>query len=484
MKTTNVLKSSQEQAVGAWIDYLNQVRIDQLLKALSEQDVNLTDALSHIEWAVSTIGENIIERNRGGEKGMHGFIAEIAECGIGNARERVAGQAATHVWIDDNGPSDILRGATEIQQKFVQSGGHLSLKAVLEHLEHYPDYIANGHKYQIPKDHYDKIMEYLSMPEDVANKLPTSNGEFSRRQWEEVHKFFERSGVSTNDLEPSILSYDQVQKGSIGDALDQEKDNLREQDELKRKEAYEDSKPALSEGLKATAVGAAVEGTTDFALAIFKKRKSGKKIKDFSTEDWSEIGLQTGKGAIRGGVRGAAVYTLTNFTATPGAVASAVVTAGFGVAQQVHRFRNGAVSELELIENAEIICLDASVSALSTLIGQIAIPVPILGAIIGNSIGMMLYNIGKDAFNTKEKEIINQYLKEINTLDGKLSAEYATYVESLTQSYAKFLNILTSAFSTNAETAFNGSIALALEFGVSSNDILDSYSKITSYFTE
>ena len=260
--------------------------------------------------------------------------------------------------------------------------------------------------------------------------------------------------------------------------------NIKEQDKNKRREAYEDSEPTLSEGLKATAVGAVVEGATDFALAVFKKRKSGKKIKEFSAEDWNEIGIQTGKGTIRGGVRGAAIYTLTNFTATPGAIASAMVTAGFGVAQQVHRFRNGEVSELELIENAEIICLDASVSALSTLIGQIAIPVPVLGAIIGNSIGMMLYNIGKDAFNTKEKEIINQYLNEINALDEKLSTEYAKYVESLSQSYAKFLNILTNAFSTNAETAFNGSIALALEFGVSSNDILDSYSKISSYFTE
>lgn len=484
MKTTKVLKSSQEQAVGAWIDYLNQVRIDQLLKALSEQDVNLSDALSHIEWAVTNISENIIERNRGGEKGMHGFIAEIAECGIGNARERVAGQAASHVWIDDNGPSDILRGVTEIQQKFVQSGGHLSLKAVLEHLEHYPDYIANGGKYQIPKDHYDKIMEYLSMPESVANKLPTSNGEFSLRQWKEVHEFFETSGLSTSDLEPSTLSYDQVQKGTITDTLDQEKENLREQDESRRREAYEESKPTLSEGLKATAVGAAVEGATDFALAVFKKRKSGKKIKDFSSEDWNEIGLQTGKGATRGGVRGATVYTLTNFTATPGAVASAMVTAGFGVAQQVHRFRNGTVSELELIENAEIICLDASVSALSTLIGQVAIPVPILGAIIGNSIGMMLYNIGKEAFNEKEKEIIKQYLDEINALDEKLRVEYAKYVETLSQSYAKFLDILTTAFSTNAEVAFAGSVELALKFGVPADDILDSHAKVVSYFID
>jgi hypothetical protein len=183
-------------------------------------------------------------------------------------------------------------------------------------------------------------------------------------------------------------------------------------------------------------------------------------------------------------VRGATVYTLTNFTATPGAVASAIVTAGFGVAQQVHRFRNGTVSELELIENAEIICLDASISALSTLIGQVAIPVPILGAIIGNAVGMMLYNIGKDAFNEKEKEIIKQYLDEINALDEKLSVEYAKYVETLSQSYAKFLDILTSAFSTNAEVAFTGSVELALKFGVPADGILDSHAKVVSYFID
>ena len=84
-------------------------------------------------------------------------------------------------------------------------------------------------------------------------------------------------------IEPSILSYDQVQKGTISSTLDQERENIIEQDKSKRREAHEKSNPTLSEGLKATTVGAAVEGATDFALAVFKKRKSGKKIKDFSS---------------------------------------------------------------------------------------------------------------------------------------------------------------------------------------------------------
>ena len=484
MDKQKVIKSNQEQAIGAWIDYLNQVRIIQLQNTLAEQNINLSDALSKIDEAVTLIGENIIERNRGGEKGMHGFIAEIAECGIGNARERIVGQSASHIWIDDNGPSDILRGTTEIQQKFVQSGGHLSLRAVATHLEHHPNYISGGKKYQIPKDHYDKIMKYLSMSESVANKLPTSNGEFSLRQWREVHNFFENSGVSVDDLEPSILSYDEVQKDTIFSTLEKEKGNIKKQDKEIRAGAHEESKPAFAEVTKATVIGGVVEGATDFCLAVVRKRKSGKKIKEFSGEDWNEIATQTGKGLLRGTVRGSIVYTLTNFTQTPSAVASAIVTAGFGVAEQVHRFRIGAVSKTQLLENAEILCLDASVSALSTLIGQAVIPIPILGAIIGNSVGMMLYNIGKDAFSDKENRLIREYVDEMSILDQQLNEEYAACIESLNESYKKFLDILSRAFSPDVETAFNGSVALALQVGVPIDDILDSYDKVVSYFTE
>lgn len=484
MEKSKLIKSSQEQATGAWIDYLNQVRLDRLLQALKNQDFNLAEALSNIDKALSRIGKEIIERDRGGEKGMHGFIAEIAECGVGNARERVAGKAAAYSWVNDNGPSDIIRGTTEIQQKFVQSGGHLSLEAVRKHLEKYPDYLSNGRKYQIPQDHYNKIMEYLSMPDSVANKLPTSNGDFSLRQWKEVHRFFEESGVSVQDIEPSHLSYDEVQRDTIGKTLNQEKDNLREKDKEIRREAYEESKPSFAEGAKATALGAVLEGSTEFCLAIIKKRRTGKKIKDFSKDDWIEIGADTGKGTVRGSVRGATVYTLTNFTATPGAVASAMVTAGFGVAEQVYRFRKGAVSELEFIENAEIICLDASVSALSTLLGQVAIPIPVLGAIIGNAIGMTLYSIGKDTLIGKEKAIIDKYISELEALDKTLTTEYQEYIVALNRDYLQFLGILSTAFSVDPTTAFKGSIALAQKLGVPTEDILDSHAKVVSYFTE
>lgn len=484
MEAEKIVKSSQEQAVGAWINYLNQVRLDRLVEALSKQNINLATAMKTIETVFDTIKEDIIIRNRGGDKGMHGFIAEIAECGIGNARQQILGKSAIYTWINDNGPDDLIRGAEAIQQKFVQAGGHLSLRAVAEHLRHYPEYLADGHKYQIPKDHYDKIMAYLEMPADTANKLPTSTGEFSLRQWKEVHAFFEANNIDPSKLEPSILEYGDVQQGTIAVTFDKEKEHLQEIDQEQRDIAYQESKPTLAEGMKATAVAAAVEGATTFVMAIVQKRKTGKKIKEFDQADWIEIAGDSGKGTIKGGIRGASIYLLTNFTATPAAVASAITTTAFGVAEQAHLFRSGSINEVQFIENSEMLCLDASVSALSSFAGQVLIPVPVIGAIIGNAVGTMIYQIGKDSFSAKENELIEKYLRDLSELNEQLATEYHQYIEEMNRCFEKYMVLLTAAFDPNIEKALDGSIALAKHMGVSDDEILDNYEKIASYFLD
>ena len=205
MSFLKVAKSDQEQAVASWINYLNQVRLDKLMNAIDTQNINFEKAMHTLKDTVETINKNIIERNRGGLKGMHGFIAEAAQVGVGNAREEIKGKAPIYEWVNDNGPVDLIKNGVDIQQKFVNSGNHLSLNAIKQHLEKYPDYIANGGKYQIPRDHYEKIKDLLSIPKDKANKMPTSTGEFSLKQWQEVHDFFKVGKVDFDDIEPSDL---------------------------------------------------------------------------------------------------------------------------------------------------------------------------------------------------------------------------------------------------------------------------------------
>ncbi len=486
IEAKKIIKSGHEQAVASWINYLNQVRLDRLMEALQKEELNLNEAMSTISETLKTISRDIVNngKGRGGQYGMHGFIAEVAECGIGNAREQIEGKAPIYEWINDNGPEDLRRGATLIQQKFVNGGGHLSLQAIRMHLNAYPNFLDNGGVYQIPEDHYEKIKWLLSISEKEANKMPTSTGDFSLKQWREVHDFFKNGDISLDKVEPSKLKYSEVQKGTYEQTFSKEKGNLRKRNQERKEQAYNKSKPTLSEGAKATAAAAAIEGALALGLGIAEKRRSGKKFNAFDEDDWKEIAATTGKGTLKGGIRGASIYTLTNFTATPAAVASAMVTATFGIAEQAYQLKQGNVDEQRFIENSEMLCLDASVSALSSFAGQVLIPVPVLGAVIGNTVGTMMYQIAKDNLSAREQKIFEEYAEAVRQLDVSLQDQYQEFVDEIGKDTKLFMELLDRAFAPDIRVAFEGSIDLAKSCGVPVDEILDSKEKIASFFMD
>ena len=486
IEAKKMIKSGQEQAVASWINYLNQVRLDRLMEALQKEELNLNEAMSTISETLKTISRDIVNngKGRGGQYGMHGFIAEVAECGIGNAREQIEGKAPIYEWINDNGSEDLRRGATLIQQKFVNGGGHLSLQAIRMHLNAYPDFLDNGGVYQIPEDHYEKIKWLLSISEKEANKMPTSTGDFSLKQWREVHEFFENGDIPLDKVEPSKLKYSEVQKGTYGQTFSKEKGSLRKRNQERKEQAYNKSKPTLSEGVKVTTAAAAIEGAMALCLEIAEKRKSGKKFNAFDEDDWKEIAATTEKGTLKGGIRGASIYTLTNFTATPAAVASTIVTATFGIAEQAYQLKQGNVDEQRFIENSEMLCLDASVSALSSFAGQVLIPVPVLGAVIGNTVGTMMYQIAKDNLSAREQKIFEEYAEAVRQLDVSLQDQYQKFVDEIGKDTKLFMELLNRAFAPDIRVAFEGSIDLAKSCGVPVDEILDSKEKIASFFMD
>ncbi|GAB85934.1 hypothetical protein RVF83_07265 [Gordonia rubripertincta] len=478
-------KSNQEQAVAAWVNYLNQLRLGNLLSTLNRQDVNLKDALATIDKAIRKIDLEVVARNRGGTKGIHGFIAEVAEVGVGNARSQICGGDAVYDWVNDNGPVDLMRNGIEIQQKFVAAGGSFGLGAITEHLRKYPDFVERGGKYQIPRDHYELIQKLHAMPREEGDKLLTLGGDGpSLKDWRRVQAFFEEGSVDFESLEPSHLKYSEVQRGAVDATLETEKVTLRDTDRSQRDAAYQEARPTVREGAQATLTAAAIEGGTAVVLAVAARRRAGKQLKDFTGEDWAAIVGEGGFGAVKGGVRGLSIYWLTNFTATSAAVASSIVTAAFGVAEQANMLRRGEIDELEFIENAELVCLETAVSALSSFVGQTLIPVPVLGAVIGNTVGTIMYKAVSSSLSEREAALILRYADEQRALDGQLAADYQDLIMTLNTSVADYLEVLDRAFSPDVELALLGSVELALELGVASEEVLDTDEKVLAYFLD
>ena len=497
MDVEKIAKSTQEQGVAAWIDYLNQLRIQELLSKLAAQDMNLEQAVTEICCMKDAIRQ-ILLSNRGGEKGIHGFLVEPAEVGVDNAKRLIEGLKATNYWVNDNGPVDFIRNGVPYQQKFVQENFSLGKatvkdpKGILEHFLKYKDTFLNDGsegqirgKYQIPKDFYEKVKLLHDVNDaKVATRLFQNREDgLTFRDWKSVKAFFDaHPEISMDDIEPSLFNYDEVQRDTIGKTVQREERKILERNQEIRDDAYEASKPTLQEGIKVVSVSAAMEGGMTFCLGVWKKHKQGRCLSEFTAEDWKDVGIDTTKGTVQGAIRGGAVYTMTNFTATPAAVANAFVTAAFGVTGQGIKFRRGEISAEEFVENSEILCLDVSISAVSAMLGQAVIPVPVLGAMIGNVAGMFMYQIAKDNLGEKEQMLIQDYQESLAALNQTLDKRYHALLAMLKKELEKFSSMLELAFDPDVNIAFDGSIALADYVGVTPEKVLRNKQDIDQYF--
>lgn len=491
-----IIKSNQEQTTSAIIEYLKQIKLAELVKALYKENSNLEDALQSIDVALEDC-HILIESNRGGAA-VHGFIAEAAQKGVGNAWEQIKGNSAIYEWVNNNGELDLLRNGIEGLQLKFYNGPKATLLALKEFLEKYPSFLEDGGKYQIPKDYYEKIVKLYQATAEEAKQF-TNNSEFTHREWEFVKNYFENSGIKLEDIEPSELTYAQVQKNTINATLSETKTELKEENFERKKELIKDNKSTPSDIAKAGLIGASLEGGTTLFLEIKKKLKE-KRIKEFNSSDWEEILKNVGISTVKGGVRGVVIQLISNKSnlpdnvaalidpkyyaksTTPASVANAIVTASFGMAEQVHLFRQNEISETDFIINSEIVCLEASVSALSSLVGQAVIPIPVLGAIIGNTVGNLMYKTAKDSFNEREQELTLKYANEQKELDEELAKKFQNTISLLNENMNRYFIIMENSFNPDIEASFIGSIELAKYMGVPTEEILDTKAKIDNYF--
>ncbi|WP_245665614.1 hypothetical protein [Nocardia sienata] len=153
-------------------------------------------------------------------------------------------------------------------------------------------------------------------------------------------------------------------------------------------------------------------------------------------------------------------------------------TTSLSIAEQANKLRRDQIDELEFIENSESIALEAAVRALSSFVGQATIPIPVLGAVIGTTVGAVMYKAVASSLTKREAALIERYL------DEQLAAEYQATLEKVYQSMSDYLGLLERAFSPDVQVALVGSVELAAELGVASDELLDSDEKVDAYFLD
>ena len=163
-------------------------------------------------------------------------------------------------------------------------------------------------------------------------------------------------------------------------------------------------------------------------------------------------------------------------------MANAFVTAAYGVTAQAVQLRRGQITEEEFVVNSEVLCLDVSVSAVAALMGQTMIPVPVLGAMIGNAAGMFLWQISKDYLNQKEQRLASAFKESCKELNRRLDARYQALLAELAREFEKYSSLLELAFDPDVNIAFANSVLFAQYVGVADDRILKTSADIDHYF--
>lgn len=464
-KTT---KNAEEQAIGILIEQIVFERLENLRIALEEQNVNLSEALRLIEECRRHIYEDVINcgLGRGGEDGMHGFIAEWLGVYLGNAKKVVRGNIADMAIDNDNGVADYHIGSIAYQSKF--SLRYLSLDSLIDHAKKYPEFVKDGNQYSIPKDFYARLKEILEIAEEDPSRLTPRE----MTLWKKIEQLRTEGVEIDKNVHPSAYMFIDARREHVDDTLLREEHAVRDEDLRIRENIQATHMPTIGEAAKATAIGAAFEAGTSFGLAAYEKVRNGKKIAEFTAEDWRDLGIEAVKGGGKGAIRGGAVYMMINAAKLPGAAATAAVTATFGMVTQANDLRRGSITPYEFVENSEIICLDSAISALSSIIGQIAIPVPVLGALVGNTAGTIMYEIAKGNLSQAEQKLVRQHMSAIEEQEQALASEHRQLVSEYELRMASFDSIIDLAFSEDANMALPASLENARRAGVPDSMLL------------
>ena len=381
------------------VEVQKEIREDIIYRTTEEKDSLLREAGAELKNTADNI-KSLIESNRGGENGVHGFIAEQLETGIGNAKSIMDGNGIQYILLDDNGRDDLLIGSTPVQMKFVQKA--LSLDAVKEHIIKYPEAIGDGEMYMIPLDYWEKLKNLMSIPAEEAGKL--RNTDYTL--WKKLHELYE-DGFPEDRLCAAEFGYDGAQKERYQDTIEGCKTTITKKRDDDVRQVIEENAPSISEALKSMAIGAGIEGALSGVFVIYDKHKDGVDLKDYSKDDAVDVLKASGKGALNGGLRSAFIYVVVNFTPVPAGIASGIYTMAEKTVEIGVKAQKDDVSKEEATEQIIATAVEIVITTAFAMLGaKCCKKNKVVGSIIGTTAAKTLIFAGKKVdhfFSDEEK---------------------------------------------------------------------------------
>lgn len=486
-----------DQLIGGFVqDGINtaqQLYVDRMTEVLQtaiEREAYARTSLSEGLQCVENLRDFVSNPKNilGNMQTKHGEIAEHIEVEIRNGRDILnhLKPTATFEGVGRTAPEDYIIGGLEVQSKYI-GGVEKSLDHVLEHLHKYPGFTDNGF-YHIPKDQYG-LLEKVHNGENLDG-ITSSTIRKCQERIKQIEE--ETSKPFAEVVRPGLSTYKEVQLGKVDETIDGYEKEFQEisdkeikQIRVKRKQEESDAQhiteASWGEALKYSAISAVIVGTTSAGLKIYSKIKGGTKITEFTLEDWKEVGFDFGKGSIKGAISGLGIYGMTKIVGLNAPFASAIVSSTMGLSSLYYDYRKGIISISEYADAACALSVEAGIAAIGSAIGQVVIPVPILGAIVGSAIAKSSLEISKHIMGKTEANFIKELEKRYNHLIAKLEKECREIMAHIDAYFNKLGGLIEAALDIDVNKSLLGSIELCRFVGIEEKQIIHNSTELDDF---
>jgi hypothetical protein len=464
----------RDQISAQLVDGINNIRIQTTTRLLNGQDEALHKAVEQIDIVRAFL--KTPEKILGNPLTKHGEIAEQVEVGVRNARSLVeqGDFVATFEGVGRTAPEDFLLDGIAVQSKFI-NGANNGLGEVLEHMSKYETFGRDGSCYQIPKDQFETITRVIN-----GDPGPLSDKSV-RAILAKVKEIEETSGKPFQDVvKPSLQNYADPQQGKVFDTLEREENALADRNDRRKEQIRSENGPSLAGAAQAAAIAGAVGGAVGLTTSLYAKYKEGKNVfkGDFNTQDWADVGIDTGTAAIGGAIAGGSIYLMTNYANMAAPFAGAVVSAAKGVSTLIVDYHAGRIDLDELISLGTVVCAESAIVGIATAAGQALIPVPVIGAVVGSVAGKMLAEFLKGQSAGIQATLdarMNEYLA---TVDRQCQA----VVQDILEAFDHLGDLMTAAFDIERNTELlHSSVVLALTLGVSPAVLITRHEELDAF---
>ena len=328
-------------------------------------------------------------------KQQAGFAAETKEVARRRAEQAIRGEKPTVMRTDDipghvNDPlyditSEVDAAGNPVpgssaQMKFVGSSPHAAVDKMLG--KDFQKYIDNDCKMLVPSDYFDSMKEDLgkridSLKEQIEVLKEEGKTEIAAQKQAQL----EKCQKLNENLEKSSVSNDEAKEARLNPELSTAKDIL---------------KVAHRAGVEQAKMGATIGGGISFvrnAVEFYKGDKTAKEAAlDVVGDTTSAAALSYvtafAGSTIKGGMQNASSSYVRALSHSN--LPAVVATSTLEVGKTLTRYFKGKIDGVQCLQELGEKGYGMVGSSLFTVVGQLAIPIPVVGALAGSMIGYAL----------------------------------------------------------------------------------------------